>query len=373
MSESNFFCHLPFISMDTDGQHARPCCAFRSQPILLDDYESNPIIIDVKQKLFRGITPKECMKCVETEKLSGKSFRTLANEFHPHYTQEVLDHDDTYSSLQTVNVVGSNICNLKCLPCYGSSYVRDKELFQLKLIKNLPQVKKLEHISKIIKSGIKHITLCAGEPFYDRDSWNLLQALTATGQSKQIRVDINTNLTHITDEKLDFLSHNFNSVWIKGSIDGIGAVNDYLRYPSQWHTIEKSVDLILSRPEISFLVTTALSNLSLLRYYELFAWCESKKIFNRFITQVTHPKLLSCNNLPDTTKQNLKIIYQDLKSTSGLSDRTSYALEICQTLCQKNDINQNFNMIELSEYLDLHDNHRGTNWRTVFPELTDIG
>jgi sulfatase maturation enzyme AslB (radical SAM superfamily) len=297
----------------------------------------------------------------------------LANEFHPHYTKEVLDHDDTYSNLKIVNVVGSNICNLKCLPCFGSSYVRDKELFQLGLINSLPQVRKLGNISKIIKSDIKQITLCAGEPFYDRDSWNLLQALANTGQSKQIRVDINTNLTHITDEKLDFLSHNFNSVWIKGSIDGIEAVNDYLRYPSQWHTIEKSVDLILSRREISFLVTTALSNLSLLRYYELFAWCESKKIFNRFITQVTHPRLLSCDNLPDTTKQNLKIIYQDLKSTPGLSDRTSYALKICSTLCQNSKPDKNFSMPALSAYLDLHDNHRGTNWRTVFPELTDIG
>jgi sulfatase maturation enzyme AslB (radical SAM superfamily) len=372
MSESNFFCHLPFVSIDTDGRHASPCCAFTSRPIPLDSYESNPIIIDTKQKLFRGIQPEGCIKCVEAEKLSGKSFRILANEFHPHYTKEVLDRDDTYSSLKIVNVVGSNICNLKCLPCYGPSYVRDKELFQLGLINSLPQVKKLENISKIIKSDIEQITLCAGEPFYDRDSWNLLKALAITGQSKQIRVDINTNLTHITDEKLDFLSHNFDSVWIKGSIDGIGAVNDYLRYPSQWHTIEKSVDLILSRPEISFVVTTALSNLSLLRYHELFAWVQSKKIHNCFITQVTHPKLLSCNNLPDITKQNLKMVYQNLQSTSGLSDRTSYALEICSTLCQNSKPDKNFSMPALSNYLDLHDNHRGTNWRIVFPEIINI-
>ena len=109
MSKSDFFCHLPFVSIDTNGEHASPCCNFTSQPIPLDDYESNPIIIDVKQKLFRGMQPKECTKCVETEKLSGKSFRTLANEFHAHYTQEVLDNDETYFSLKTVNVVGSNI------------------------------------------------------------------------------------------------------------------------------------------------------------------------------------------------------------------------------------------------------------------------
>jgi organic radical activating enzyme len=373
MPESTFFCHLPFVSVDTDGRQARPCCAFTSPPIPLDGYESNPIIIDTKQKLFRGIQPEGCVKCVEAEKLSGKSFRILANEFHPHYTKEVLDHDDTYSNLKIVNVVGSNICNLKCLPCYGGSYVREKERFQLGLIKSLPQVQKIENISKIIKSDIKQITLCAGEPFYDRDSWNLLQVLATTGQSKQIRVDINTNLTHITDEKLDFLSHNFDSVLIKGSIDGIGAVNDYLRYPSQWHTIEKSVDLILRRREISFVVTTALSNLSLLRYHELFAWAQSKKILNCFITHVLGPKVLSCNNLPEITKQNLKTIYQNLQSTSGLSDRSSYALELCYNLCQKKDINHSFSMIELSQYLDLHDQHRGTNWRTVFHELTGIG
>jgi sulfatase maturation enzyme AslB (radical SAM superfamily) len=354
--------------MDTNGRHARPCCNFTSQPISLDDYESNPIIIDIKQKLFQGIQPKECTRCAETEKLSGKSFRTLANEFHPHYTQQILDNDDTYSLIQTVNVVGSNKCNLKCLPCYQGSYVRDKELFKLGLIENKPRVRKLENISKIINSNITHITLCSGEPFYDLDSWNLLQALAETGQSKQIRLDINTNLTNITNEKLDFLSCNFNSVLIKGSIDGVGSVNDYLRYPSQWHIIEKSVDLILSRPEISFVVTTALSNLSLLRYHELFAWCQSKKIYDCFITQVTNPKPLSCNNLPKKTKQNLNFLYQDLKKIPGLSDRSNYVLDMCQALC-RHDSDYDFNIKELYAFLNLHDDYRITDWKTVFPEL----
>jgi sulfatase maturation enzyme AslB (radical SAM superfamily) len=357
--------------MDTDGRNARPCCNFTSQLIPLDDYESNPIIIDVKQKLFKGIQPKECTRCAETEKLSGKSFRTLANEFNPHYTQEVLDNDDTYSSIQTVNVVGSNKCNLKCLPCYQGSYVRDKELFQLGLIDNQPRVRKLENISKITNSNITHITLCSGEPFYDRDSWNLLQTLASTAQSKQIRVDINTNLTHITDEKLDFLTDNFKSVLIKGSIDGIGSVNDYLRYPSQWKTIEESVDKILSRREISFVVTTALSNLGLLRYHELFAWCQSKKISDCFITQVTNPKILSCNNLPKKLKSNLKLLYQQLKKHNDLSNRTTYVLDMCVALCRESD-DQNFDMTELSIFLDLHDQHRKTDWKKIFPELYDI-
>jgi sulfatase maturation enzyme AslB (radical SAM superfamily) len=372
MTSSDFFCHLPFTAIEINGEFAKPCCNFSSDPIPLDGYESNSIILDVKKKLFRSVVPRQCNLCVEQEKHSGKSLRTLANEFHPDYTKEVLNHGDTYSSLQTVTITGSNTCNLKCLPCYNGSYVRSEELHKLGIIKTQAKVQRFRDMEKILRYDIKQLTLCAGEPFYDKDTWELIHTLVHSGKSKDIRLDINTNLTFINNENLDFLSGNFASVMIKGSIDGVGSANDYLRYPSKWQTIEQSVDLIQKHKNISFVVTTALSNLSFLQYHKLFKWCHSRQIINCFISHVLDPQILSYYNLPIVFKQNLFAIYQDLMDLPELSNRSIYTLNALQTLC-KDDTDPGFDKSTLISYLDTHDRHRGTDWKTVFPELLDIG
>lgn len=367
MSPQNFFCHLPFTDIQTDGNTAQPCCNFSSSPIPLKNYQNNPIILDVKQKLFQGIAPSECIKCVQDEKKSGKSFRTLANEFHPYLTQEVFDHDEEYSAIRIINFVGSNICNLKCLPCEHGSYIREKELYDLGLRKNIPLVRdNKENLKNILKLDIEILTLCSGEPFYDKDSWTLLNELVQLNKSKNIRLDINTNLTHVTNEKLNFLSDNFKSVQIKGSIDGIDNVNDYLRFPSQWYIIEKNVDMILSNEKINFLIITALSNLSLIHYHKLFKWCQTKKIKDLFISQVSQPSILSCNQMPEGLIKHLVPIYQDLKQMPNLTDRSIYCLDMCLTLLENS---QNIDKRALVDYLSLHDCHRGSDWKKVFPEL----
>jgi hypothetical protein len=365
MEANNFFCHLPFVSINTNGVTARPCCAFQSvMPVL--NYENNEILQKVKQELFHGRPVKECEKCYANEAKSGKSFRTLANEFHPHLTNEVLSHNETYSSIKHVDIVGSNICNLKCLPCEHGSYIRTKELYDLGLQKTMPIVSNNLDIESLLHFDIRQLTLCSGEPFYVKDIWNLLTELKSRNKSKQIELHINTNLTNVTTDKLDFLLDNFKSVLIKGSIDGVGPVNDYLRYPSLWTTIEKTVELILDRPEIQFVVTTALSNLALLKYHELVSWCQDRSIKDLFISQVGTPSVLGSVNLPRFLKDSLKSNFDNLKKFNNFTDRTLYCLDLCTTLC---DSQHDFNQMELMHYLDLHDQHRGTDWKTVFPEL----
>lgn len=371
---NNFFCHLPFFSVDTNGVNARPCCVIKlDTPVSLDGYTDSTEIKNIKKLLLNKQAPHQCNSCVVNESTSGFSFRTLANQFHPHLTDEALQMNDSQYDLRFVNLVGSNVCNLKCLPCENGSFIRRKELYDLGLVKYFPISEQNSWIG-FEKIPMEKLTITAGEPFYNKGVMALVNRLVDNGQSNQIEIDINTNLTHITRDTLELLANNFKSVIIKGSIDGIGAVNDYLRYPSSWKDIDSAVKLIQSFPEISFVVTTALSNLSLIKYYEVVNWALDNNIADLFISQVTTPAELNCNLLPNSLKEKLLSTYQALRKSvaaANTSKRTLQCLDMCITLCQ-NRTQSTVTFNDTLNWLKLHDNHRHTSVLTVFPELDNL-
>jgi sulfatase maturation enzyme AslB (radical SAM superfamily) len=369
-NQQDFFCHLPFVSVLTNGITAAPCCKFQSKsPIPLDNYNTHPEIIEVRKLLFDGTAPAQCATCVLEEKQSGKSFRTLANDFHPDLSKEVKAHNAKYINLRFVDVVGSNICNLQCLPCESSSFKRSQELYELGFRPTIPIVQNIENIRKIADLPIESLTLCAGEPFYDKQTWNLLELVVQKTKSRRIRLDINTNLTGITVDRLQWLESNFDQIWIKGSIDGLGNTNDYLRYPSKWHVILESVDMILSRPQVNFVITTALSNLSLLTYPTFINHFLSKGVRDFFISQVTHPQVLNCSNLPEHLKTKVRSDLESLAARSDLTDRTRDAIDLCINLCLDDYA---WTPKPLTEFLDAHDELRHSNWRQTWPQLAGL-
>lgn len=369
MEQSKFFCHYPFVAMNVYRGRADPCCMFSPKNnITVKEYSTHPEIIEVKKSLFQGQAPHQCRRCVEQEQVSGTSFRLLGNSFHPERTKEVLEHGSDYNNIKHLSVILGNTCNLQCLPCGESSFIRWQELHDLGYDKRIPMTYKYDDFSDFLEINFETLTLTGGEPFYDKSCLRFLETLVELGRSRLIRLDINTNLTNITPEYLDYLECNFQEVLLKGSIDGIGAVNDYLRYPSQWHEIERTVDAILARPKIKFVVTTALSNLSLLRYYELFSWAIDRGIKDLFISQVNEDPLIY-SNIPETLTAELGKKYHFLSLMPGLSDRAQYVIDACQKICQNPAYKKE---VDLVQYLDLHDQRRGTDWREIWPKLAEI-
>jgi sulfatase maturation enzyme AslB (radical SAM superfamily) len=223
---------------------------------------------------------------------------------------------------------------------------------------------------KIFNSnGIETVTLTGGEPFYDKETFKILEFLVENNKSKNITLDINTNLTKIEESLLIWLRDNFKHVIIKASIDGVGSVNEYLRYPLTWEKVEESIKKIQKFPDIGLLVTTALSNLSLMRYHELIDWCLRKEIADIFITPVDDVDELHYLNLPDDIKGDLTNKLSEKRVLNNINNSymrcINFALE---SIKNSND----FNSKKLKKFLDTHDAHRNTNYKNVFPEIAWI-
>lgn len=364
------WCHYPFRSLQTDGIYGTPCCTFKPiRPIPIENYFNNNEILDVRQKILNRVIPDQCINCVESEKMIGSSFRTNANNFtFNNNSQEYSIQGD--NNLTHLYLTGSNVCNLKCLPCYNSSFVRSLELYNLKLLKH-PPTSRDSNFSQLLKQHVEKITIATGEPFYNKQVLEFLKEYPLHTNSTLVELDINTNLTNITTELLDFLVKNYKKVQIKGSVDGIGSTNDYLRYPSRFDEIEASIDLVLSYPEIEFCLTTALSNLALLHFYDLVAWGIDKGVRNHYTTNVLEIQELAVYRLPVALKQSLLNKFVDLKNNIDCQyhDRTAETLDTCINICNNND---DYDVSNLIEYLKKHDNLRGTDFLTVFSELKNF-
>lgn len=368
----SFFCALPWTSIFDNNGTVVPCCVYEGG-YPLQGYATNSDLVRVKEQLLQGQQPIECRACAVSEQQNGHSHRLVEASFHKEIAQSIRDNNDAKSFLiKNLSISTSNICNLKCTSCLHSSYVRQKELKDMGLRKHLPTVHTRQDLEHYLDLEFERLTVLGGEPFHDQVTFAFLQRLVDTGKSSRIQIDLNTNMTGITPERMGFLCDNFRRVMIKASIDGIGPVNDYLRYPSQWRDIETAVDIVQKDFDCDLVVTCTLSNLSLLRFHEVITWAAQRRL-NVFVTTVDDPAQMRPTLLPPKIKTDLLQIYQDLQQHlhGQIWDRTAYCIDVCIEICQNPTWHSDQFEVAI-DWFDAHDRHRGQSLLNTFPELVDF-
>lgn len=363
---SELFCHLPWTEMLVQADRAMPCCKFTTKSqIAVDGYDQHPEIKQVRQEILSGQVPKQCQACVYDEKHFGHSYRLLHNQFNPASNYNIVDQGplDCYQDIQ---VLVSDTCNLKCTSCLSSSYVRSRELFEMGIFTNPPQhFQRNPNIDALLNCKFKKITLLGGEPFVDKETFWLLERIVDQGRSQDIVVSLNSNMTAIQQHQMDFLSKNFKRVQIKASIDGIGAVNEYLRYPSRWHDVDQNLQMCQTYDNALVVITSTLSNLSMLRFYEVLEYAHERKVQDIFVNNISNPSQMAPTIIPRQLLPELTQRYQHLASQSK-SPRTQFVIETCLNILNNADDTV---WSSSQAWYQQHDQHRGNSFLTVFPEL----
>lgn len=364
-----FFCSLPFTTVDiTKDQKVKPCCKF-TQNIPIKSYFSSDAMRKVKQQLLDNIPPPQCQRCVTEEALTGHSMRVMTGLDETRETEIRAANSADYFNITEALILTSNTCNLLCLPCYGSSYIRGVELSKIGLLKQIPLPQTsticIDNIPNI--NNLTRVTLLGGEPFADRQTAALVDQLITSGLSRQIQLDLNTNLTLITRPVLLKLKENFKEVLIKGSIDGVGEFNEYLRYPSTWQQITDAVTLI-KELDMPLVMTTAMSNLALIHYDDMIRWAEKNNIIDIFVSKVMEPLELRCDRLPAALKQQLLKKYTNLVESYTGTDRTRFLIQTCIEICSTPGCTDE-EFTATHAWLTRHDQHRGTDYTALWPEF----
>jgi hypothetical protein len=127
--------------------------------------------------------------------------------------------------------------------------------------------------------------------------------------------------------------------------------------------------MLLKNTATEHCVTTTISNLALLRSHELINWATELDVHSFFVTPVLSPTTMAADCLPTKVKQQLLLKYNSIreKFSHQNNPRLNHYIDTCIHLCQPSDREKNWPAAV--EWLNKHDQLRGTNYLDVFPEL----
>ena len=383
------FCVLPWISLTTnpDGS-CKPCCVsadfikkndgtnYNLGIDKIEDIYNSPDYIKLRQQMLDNEKVPGCSTCYKMEDLGGKSLRETYNTiFFIQDPRPVTPPIINYFDLRF-----GNLCNLSCRSCAPSnSSQMAKEIIELSTITTISKFKNIRSIDygewynslvydKNIDSqvsNVKMIYLTGGEPTIIQKNFDMMSQLIDSGHSKNIMLKFNSNMTNTNPKFYNMLSK-FKSVTFLASIDGYGMMQEYLRYPSSWKQIDKTLkNLIDTGTNILIRPTPVIQITNINKIVELFEYFENhNKRLGKFIFKIspiilTTPNYLDISNLPvDFTIESWDKIEKWINS--NYTFRSAEFITTMQAL-KKKCYDAKENRTELNNYVEynsIFDKHR---------------
>lgn len=259
--------------------------------------------------MLAGRRSPACKACWTMEDAGIKSDRQLKNESLDHY----LDTDITVlldmchqgkNYLAHYKIDSSNTCNSTCVTCSStfSSAWTDLERKHGQATKKNWQLKPENFRNQIDFAQAKSIGFRGGEPLLSPYNFDLLEQLIAHGNTTCF-INFTTNgSVELTAKQKKILEH-FDNVNMCMSIDGVGPVFEYLRYPLQWNQLLNNLDYFRNNG-MMLSVSYTLSNLNILYHDQTCAWFEQQGLLYH-VNPVTMPACFRPGALPKKIKQHL--------------------------------------------------------------------
>lgn len=182
----------------------------------LEEMDESLWLRNVKLSMHKGLWPKWCERCKQTEQENNTSIRLNAIEF------DKLQKQEDYLS---VGGVLDNICNSGCLTCNENLSTMIGGLKS----KTYPIVDNSSKFWQLPLDRVVHLDINGGEPSASKNYKHILANLPPNVKS----VRINTNCAIVLDE-VEALVNRGVQITITVSIDGIGSVYEYVRWPVKW-------------------------------------------------------------------------------------------------------------------------------------------
>lgn len=380
---------------------------------------NNRYMRNTRLMMLRGEIPPQCQKCFTEEAAGHRSKRIWETEYWSKRIDTcklINDTEDDGSvppKLYYIDLRMGTKCNLKCIMCSphdSSLWMGDwKKLFpqiQNDSLRELCQwspgsggggsyawhknnPKFWEQLYDQIPN-IKQLYFAGGEALVIEEHYQLLEEVARQGYGDQIELRYNSNGIDIPQRLFD-LWDKFYNVRFHFSIDSIKGMNDYIRYPPNWDSIVESLHILDETPD-NIEVTIACAVQALNMYYipDLIQWKiqQNFKKINPWplgaglinFHFVYHPAFLNVKVLPEWFKQEVKTRYNFFYKWLESNYRNDY-----EFMSSGYGINRLKGMVsfmlsddwsrrlpEFKEYITLMDKIRGTDFKTIFPEMRDL-
>lgn len=321
------YCEIPWIGVTLDS-HGRPqaCCeALGTEVSYVDDrgaplnasthtfeeIRNSPAFRQIRRELLAGEKPKACNRCWQDEGVGITSLRQ--NRGHGLLSvaraKAVTDSEGRIETAELPFVPElrlSNLCNLRCRMC-GPEFSNAWDGTPAVELESPLFLKSME----AAWPNVRKIFFTGGEPLLQKGQYEALEFLVAQGLSHKISLSYTTNLTRLPDRILK-LWENFESVHVGVSIEGIGTVQEYIRHPSRWKTIEKNIlklDAAAGTRRWSAIFQTTVNIYNVLYIDELVHWfieARFQAFLNLELRRLSQPEYLNIQALPRPVKMQAR-------------------------------------------------------------------
>jgi MoaA/NifB/PqqE/SkfB family radical SAM enzyme len=412
-ARADTFCILPWVhaATRTDG-HVQLCCVsgggsgVNLNEQTLSDYWNSDYVKEARRRMLAGQPVQACRRCYVEESLGRRSHRLVENDSWRRQLGEpaIRDLVDATASdgaldapIQYLDLRLGNTCNMQCVMCQPressrwlptarrlSELVREpglKEAWSDKAGIDSERFRWYRnpdfwsHLRTLLPH-VKELILAGGEPFLIKEQFAFVKACCEAGEAGHIRLRYHTNGSIFPAEMVPYWEQ-FEQVHFLVSIDGVGAVADYVRHPSPWAAIEANIrqlDGLGENTITNFHFTTHALNVH--RLPEVLEWADGCGLRNRtrftalqdyvLAALVHHPAYMSVRVLPDDYKRAVTAHvagYLERRLAGQAVDRLTGVLGFM------NSADRSKLMPALVEYTTTLDAVRGSKLLETLPEL----
>lgn len=387
MQPHKTFCVLPHIGMNvhTDGGLS-PCCYFDRHPQNVTHQFHNytnwreNAMAELASNLDNGVRDPRCARCWDLEDNGVASHRQRWNTNYPDLQPDPGPRP--LRSLKMLHLDLDNYCNLRCIMCHPKvsssieSEYRANEQAYHEFIEPYRPVSGPWHGTDQFEQllgeidQVDHLILTGGEPLINPTVLRLLNKINLD----QCHLIVTTNAALVRPQVYDLLSRAGSST-VTVSLEGVGAHNDYLRYGSDWATVERNIEWLAQLPNwrwVPININHTLQASSAWALPPLLDWCIDKKhVFN--INTLTWPHYLSIECLSDQKRQHL---IDQLRSRQPIIEYTFGKLgqqnhwlanAIKQLEQARHDLKREQ---QFYAYVAMLDRIRGTSWQDLFTGIS---
>jgi hypothetical protein len=413
---TNKICPLPWnhLSVQQNGDF-RMCCqcvhppfgktGMRVQEHSIDRARNSELHQRVRSQMLAGEESPECQLCWDEERAGLPSKRLHMLKHYPidniqHFQSSIIDTD--IFPLEYIDLRFGNLCNMKCRSCGPSDSslwyddivaMSGKDTFefystntyQLKEINNTWTLKnddftwyedeKFWDMMRKIVPHINRLYLTGGEPLINKAQWRLLDLCIELGVSGQIILEYNTNMTRIPDNAFTIWSQ-FKEIHIGCSIDAVGDLAYYMRYPIHWNEIQGNV-FKLGNANCTNLLAKFSPTISVFNILELLTmadWLRENRMSNIRPVPSFHilegPYYQNIQILPKETKEWICAEYE--KWYASAPWRMRYKSQFDSVLNYMNAQDRSHLIRDLKEHTEKLDKHRNQNVADYVPWLAKI-
>jgi hypothetical protein len=385
---------------------SRPCCAVQVPNWLTGKHElsyynnellpwfNNEDIVKLRGQLLQNEWPDVCSLCRDREEVGQPSTRQIWNDSL--YSDSLRIDNPVVTDLSKIvmlEVTVGNKCNSACLMCNASAsslwQIEQEKISGKKLNWVKPDWFVEQHVPHLIDSlpNLKKINFLGGEPTISEPHLLMLRRLIEQGRSKDISLYYVTNLSGVSKELLD-LWDNFDKLHVTISVDGVGMVNEYIRYPFTWKKVTDHIqalkDISSKNPGKYFLsLSHTISIFNLLTIDTFLEWWEDQVGPGGFADTLPH---LQCVNQPvymdpiyaskemkDAARASLERV-RKMSIRRNLGDKyTAFIENITENVLNKEveEELRTFQWIKLQDYVVPLDKLRNRNILAYLPHMRD--